>query len=92
MIIRLTAASIVIAVATTVVFAEEEKVLKDSSTKQTQVQVFAFGDVDSNHDMKITEKEFKAKGKNVAKFKKADINKDGLLNKDEFVAYAREKD
>ena len=89
MIIRLTAGSIFLALATTIVFAEEAQSSKDTATQQTKV--LAFGDVDSNHDLKITEDEFKAKIKVAAKFKKADLNNDGTLDKDEFVAYAREK-
>lgn len=89
MIIRLTATSILLAVATTVAFAAEPQSPNEASAQKSKVLVF--GDIDSNHDMKITADEFKVKEKVAAKFKKADTNKDGTLDKDEFIAYANEE-
>ena len=53
--------------------------------------VWVFGDVDSNKDKKITKDELDAKGANVDKFEEADINSDGSLDEEEFVAFSSEE-
>jgi len=89
MINKLMAAGCLIALTSAPVFAAEDQISKDESAQQSTGWVF--GDVDTNHDLKVTEDELKANGKSIAKFKKADLNKDGVLNKEEFVAYAAEE-
>ncbi len=89
MINKLMAAGCLIALTSAPVFAAEEQITKEESAQQNTRLVF--GDVDSNHDLKVTEDELKATGKSIAKFKKADLNKNGSLNKEEFVAYAAEE-
>ena len=85
MINKLITTGCLIALTTTPVFADETQEAKDPAAQQEMK--WAFADVDSNHDMKITEDEIKAKGQNLAKFKKADINSDGSLDENEFVDF-----
>ena len=80
-VIALTAAAPVIA-------GEAQKGMEASAQKG---MVWAFGDLDSNQDKRITKEELDAKGGNVAKFEKADINSDGSLDEEEFVAFTAEE-
>ncbi len=88
MINKLIAAGCLIALTSAPVFAEEAHKALDASAQKDMV--LEFSDVDANKDMKISEEELSAKGRNIAKFKKADINSDGSLNEDEFVAFSQE--
>ncbi len=88
MINKLIAAGCLIALTSAPVFAEEAHKALDATAQKDMVQEFS--DVDANKDMKISKEELSAKGRNVAKFKKADINNDGSLNEEEFVAFSKE--
>ena len=89
MINKMMAAGCFIALVATPVFAEEADKAQDTSSQQRMMWVF--GDVDANKDMKINKEELGAKGGDIAKFKKADINSDGSLDENEFVAYGEEE-
>ena len=88
MVFKLIATSIFLALTTTLVFSEEAEITKPELSQQNTTWVF--GDVDKDHDMKVTVEELAAKGSTIEKFKKADLNNDGTLNKNEFTAYAAE--
>jgi len=87
---KLIAAGCLMALTAAPVFAEETVNTQDVATQKAIAS--AFSDIDANHDMKINMEELSTKGVKLAKFKKADINNDGSLSEDEFVAYSREKE
>ncbi len=86
---KLVAAGCLMTFIATPVFADEAI----NSTKQAIEKAIAseFNEIDTNHDMKINMEELSIKGVKIAKFKKADIDSDGSLSKDEFIAYNTEE-
>ena len=86
---KLIATSCLMAIATTSIFAEDTINTADQATQKAIASMFR--DIDTNHDMKINQEELSSKGIKLSKFKKADIDSDGSLNEEEFVAYSKEE-
>lgn len=63
---------------------------KDEVMTVEHDMVWSFGDIDVNKDKKLTKEELSAKGAILSNFDKADTNKDGAIDKAEFVAFGEE--
>lgn len=85
---KLIMTSCLMAIVTTSIFAEETLNPTDQAVQKAMASMFR--DIDTNNDMKINQEELSVKGVKLTKFKKADIDSDGSLNEDEFVAYSKE--
>jgi len=85
---KFAATTCLMALIATPIIAEETNNASEQAIEKAMASVFS--KIDTNHDMKINIEELGVKGVKLAKFKKADIDNDGSLNEEEFVAYSKE--